>query len=206
MRLSGPRSRPTTSRKICEHQESNPDPWICNQKLWPLDHRGGPSETIRLNYFRRNYLSQRYTSLSHQTQVRLAVAGNSRTWELLVLTTSLREATAHTRMRADISWWRRRLSSCVYIWISQCTDERKLAACDTLVTQRHINCWCWGLIASIWRTRRGQEILSSVHDHLRLKRWTCATERNEIIAIGWTDPYNGTVDTARTDTGANSMQ
>jgi hypothetical protein len=30
-RLSGPRSRPTTSQKI----------WICSHELWPLDHRGG---------------------------------------------------------------------------------------------------------------------------------------------------------------------
>jgi hypothetical protein len=42
-RLSGPRSRPTTSQKIWWRQESNPDLWICSQELWPLDQRGGQS-------------------------------------------------------------------------------------------------------------------------------------------------------------------
>jgi hypothetical protein len=32
-RLSGPRSRPTTSQKIWQRRESNPDPWICSHKL-----------------------------------------------------------------------------------------------------------------------------------------------------------------------------
>jgi hypothetical protein len=41
MRLSGPRFRPTT-QKICERRESNSDLWNGSQKLWPLDHRGGP--------------------------------------------------------------------------------------------------------------------------------------------------------------------
>jgi hypothetical protein len=36
-RLSGPRSRPTTSQKIW----SNLDLWICSQELWTVDHRGG---------------------------------------------------------------------------------------------------------------------------------------------------------------------
>jgi hypothetical protein len=39
-RLSGSRSRPTTSQKIWWCRKSNPDLWICSQKLWPLDHRG----------------------------------------------------------------------------------------------------------------------------------------------------------------------
>jgi hypothetical protein len=39
-RLSGPRSRPTTSQKIWKCRESNPALWICRQELWPLDHRG----------------------------------------------------------------------------------------------------------------------------------------------------------------------
>jgi hypothetical protein len=38
-RLSGPRSRPTTSQKIWWRRESNPDLWICSQELWPLDQR-----------------------------------------------------------------------------------------------------------------------------------------------------------------------
>jgi hypothetical protein len=45
-RLSGPRYRPTTSQKIWECWESNPDLWICNQELWQLDHRGGPSYKV----------------------------------------------------------------------------------------------------------------------------------------------------------------
>jgi hypothetical protein len=40
-KLSGPRSKPTTSQKIWQRRESNPDLWICSQELWPLDHRGG---------------------------------------------------------------------------------------------------------------------------------------------------------------------
>jgi hypothetical protein len=40
-RLSGPRSRPSTSEKIWQCRESNLGLWICSQKLWPLDHRGG---------------------------------------------------------------------------------------------------------------------------------------------------------------------
>jgi hypothetical protein len=40
-RLSGPHSRPTTSQKIWQCQESNLDLRICSQELWPLDHRGG---------------------------------------------------------------------------------------------------------------------------------------------------------------------
>jgi hypothetical protein len=39
-RFSEPRFRPTTSQKIWQNRESNPDLWICNQELWPLDHRG----------------------------------------------------------------------------------------------------------------------------------------------------------------------
>jgi hypothetical protein len=39
--LSGPRSRPTTSQKIWQRRESNPDLWICSQELWSIDHRGG---------------------------------------------------------------------------------------------------------------------------------------------------------------------
>jgi hypothetical protein len=38
-RQSEPRSIPTTSQKIWMGRESNPD-------LWPLDHRGGPINTI----------------------------------------------------------------------------------------------------------------------------------------------------------------
>jgi hypothetical protein len=41
MRLSGPRSRPTTSQKIWQRRESNLDLWICSHELWPLDNRGG---------------------------------------------------------------------------------------------------------------------------------------------------------------------
>jgi hypothetical protein len=41
-RLSRPRSIPTTTQNIWQRLESNPDFWICNQELWPLDHRGGP--------------------------------------------------------------------------------------------------------------------------------------------------------------------
>jgi hypothetical protein len=37
-RLSGPITRPTTSQN---REESNSDLWICSQKLWPLDLRGG---------------------------------------------------------------------------------------------------------------------------------------------------------------------
>jgi hypothetical protein len=40
-RLSGLRSRPTTSQKIWKRRESNPALWICSQDLWPLDHKGG---------------------------------------------------------------------------------------------------------------------------------------------------------------------
>jgi hypothetical protein len=40
-RLSGPRSRPTTSQKVWWRRESKPDLWICSQELWPLDNRGG---------------------------------------------------------------------------------------------------------------------------------------------------------------------
>jgi hypothetical protein len=39
-RLSGPRYRPTTSQKIWQRRESNPDLWIGSKELWPLDHRG----------------------------------------------------------------------------------------------------------------------------------------------------------------------
>jgi hypothetical protein len=39
-RLSGPRSRRTTSQKIWQRRESNTDLWICSQEFWPLDHRG----------------------------------------------------------------------------------------------------------------------------------------------------------------------
>jgi hypothetical protein len=40
MRLSGPRSRPTTFF-FWQCRESNPGLRICSQELWPLDHRGG---------------------------------------------------------------------------------------------------------------------------------------------------------------------
>jgi hypothetical protein len=40
-RLSGPCSRPTTSQKLLQSRESNPDLWIYSQKPWPIDHRGG---------------------------------------------------------------------------------------------------------------------------------------------------------------------
>jgi hypothetical protein len=40
-RLSGPRSRPSTSQKIWNRRKSNPGFWICSQELWTLDHRGG---------------------------------------------------------------------------------------------------------------------------------------------------------------------
>jgi hypothetical protein len=40
-RLSGPRSRPTTSQEIWQRRESSPDFWICSQEPWPLDHRSG---------------------------------------------------------------------------------------------------------------------------------------------------------------------
>jgi hypothetical protein len=48
-RLSGPRSRPTTSQKIWKRRESNPDLWICSHKLWPLDHRGGQNSSSEEN-------------------------------------------------------------------------------------------------------------------------------------------------------------
>jgi hypothetical protein len=38
-RLSGLRSRPTTSLKIWYLRESKPDLWIWTQELWPLGHR-----------------------------------------------------------------------------------------------------------------------------------------------------------------------
>jgi hypothetical protein len=41
MRLSGPRSRHTTSQKILYRRESNTDLWMCSKELWPLEHRGG---------------------------------------------------------------------------------------------------------------------------------------------------------------------
>jgi hypothetical protein len=44
-RLSGPRSRPTTSQEIWWLRESNPELWICSQELWPLVHRGDRSAT-----------------------------------------------------------------------------------------------------------------------------------------------------------------
>jgi hypothetical protein len=37
-RLSEPRSRPTTSQKICSAGNRTRDLWICSQELWPLDH------------------------------------------------------------------------------------------------------------------------------------------------------------------------
>jgi hypothetical protein len=40
-RLSGSRSRPSTSHNIWWRRKSNPDLWICSQELWTLDHRGG---------------------------------------------------------------------------------------------------------------------------------------------------------------------
>jgi hypothetical protein len=40
MRLSGPRSRPTTTQKICSTRNWTWDLWICSQELWPLNHRG----------------------------------------------------------------------------------------------------------------------------------------------------------------------
>jgi hypothetical protein len=40
-RLSGPRSRPTTSQKIWQRRKLNPDLWICSLQRWILDHRGG---------------------------------------------------------------------------------------------------------------------------------------------------------------------
>jgi hypothetical protein len=40
-RLSGTRSRPTTSQKILYRRVSNPDLWIYCQELWLLDHRDG---------------------------------------------------------------------------------------------------------------------------------------------------------------------
>jgi hypothetical protein len=47
-RLSRPHSRPTTSQKIWQRQNSNPDLWICSQELWPLGYRGGPKLVIAL--------------------------------------------------------------------------------------------------------------------------------------------------------------
>jgi hypothetical protein len=40
-RLSVPRYRPTTSQKMWWCLKLIPGFWICNQELWPLDHRGG---------------------------------------------------------------------------------------------------------------------------------------------------------------------
>jgi hypothetical protein len=45
-RLSGPRSRLTTSQKIWWRREWNPVLWICSQELLPLDHRGGENLAI----------------------------------------------------------------------------------------------------------------------------------------------------------------
>jgi hypothetical protein len=36
-----PVPRPTTTQKIWQRREPNPDLRICSQELWPLDHRGG---------------------------------------------------------------------------------------------------------------------------------------------------------------------
>jgi hypothetical protein len=55
-RLSGPRSRPTTSQKIWQRRESNPDLWICSQELWPVDHRGGHAIGYLLTIFLRCFL------------------------------------------------------------------------------------------------------------------------------------------------------
>jgi hypothetical protein len=44
--LSEPHSRPTTSQNIWKRQELYPNLWICSQELWPLDHRGGPFNSI----------------------------------------------------------------------------------------------------------------------------------------------------------------
>jgi hypothetical protein len=39
MRLSGPRSRPTTSQKSGSTGNRTRDRWICSQGFWSLDHR-----------------------------------------------------------------------------------------------------------------------------------------------------------------------
>jgi hypothetical protein len=53
MRLSGPRPGLTTSQKIlADPGNRTRDLWICNQKVYPLDHRGGLSvHHILQNYF-----------------------------------------------------------------------------------------------------------------------------------------------------------
>jgi hypothetical protein len=48
-RLSGPRSRPTTSQKIWYPRESNSDHCTCSHELWLVDHRGGPHSPTWIN-------------------------------------------------------------------------------------------------------------------------------------------------------------
>jgi hypothetical protein len=50
-RLSGPRSRPTTSQKNSGSAGNQTWVlWICSRKLWPLDHRGGLSVSEQVKY------------------------------------------------------------------------------------------------------------------------------------------------------------
>jgi hypothetical protein len=55
-RLSGPRSRPTTSQKIWQHRESNQDFSICSQELWPLDYRIGLFTVVYILHWIRGRL------------------------------------------------------------------------------------------------------------------------------------------------------
>jgi hypothetical protein len=56
-RLSGPRSRPNTSHKVCSAGNRTRDLSICSQELWPLDHRGGPvALEHRLNSYSSSFL------------------------------------------------------------------------------------------------------------------------------------------------------
>jgi hypothetical protein len=69
-RPRGPRSRLTTTQKILQSRESNPDPWICSQTIWPLDHRGG---TLNL------YLHL-YIQIWSQKDIRKIRSGEFESW------------------------------------------------------------------------------------------------------------------------------
>jgi hypothetical protein len=65
-RLSGPRSRPTTSQKIWLRRESNLAFWICSHELWSLDHRGW--HTI-IDYPSHLYGPEAWTFLTESRQL-----------------------------------------------------------------------------------------------------------------------------------------
>jgi hypothetical protein len=56
------RPRPTTSQKIWQSRESNPDLWICSQELWLLGHRGGPAKVYA---FQKNKSVQFYIGIKY---------------------------------------------------------------------------------------------------------------------------------------------